>query len=72
MIYINIRYKIFLTKFVYSKIMSFYIKKYFFKKIRLIQLPNWNNRIKFDFKILILLLSDSIFKNIKKNYFNWW
>ena len=30
--YINIRYEIFLTEFVYSKTMSFYIKKYFFLK----------------------------------------
>ena len=59
--YINILYEIFLTKFVYSKTISFYIKKYFFKKIRLIRSPNRNNRIKFGFKISVLTLFGSIF-----------
>ena len=59
--YINILYEIFLTKFVYSKTMSFYIKKYSFKKNRLIRSPNRNNRIKFDFKISILTLFNLIF-----------
>ena len=59
--YINILYEIFLIKFIYSKTISFYIKKYIFLKIRLIQSPNRNNRIKFSFKISILILFDSIF-----------
>ena len=59
--YINILYEIFLIKFVYSKTMLFYIKKYFFLKIQLIRLSNRNNRIKFGFKISILKLFDSIF-----------
>ena len=54
--YINIRYKIFLTEFIYNKTISFYIKKYFFLKIRLIWSPNWNNWInsikKFDFNTI--------------------
>ena len=68
--YINILYEIFLTKFVYSKTMSFYIKKYFFKKIRLIRSSNRNNGIKFGFKISILTLFGSVFdflKYVKKN-----
>ena len=56
--YINILYEIFLIKFVYSKTMSFYIKKIFFLKIRS---PNRNNRIKFGFKISVLKLFGSIF-----------
>ena len=36
--YINILYEIFLTKFVYSKTTSFYIKNTFFLKNRLIRL----------------------------------
>ena len=64
--YINIRYEIFLTEFIYSKTMSFYIKKnIFFLKIRLIRSPNRNNQIKFDFKFSILLLFDSIFDFLK-------
>ena len=59
--YITIIYEIFLIKFVYSKTMSFYIKKYFFFKIRLIRSPNRNNRIKFGFKISILTLFGSVF-----------
>ena len=60
--YINTRYEIFLIEFVYSKMMSFYIKKYFFFfKIRLIRSPNRNNRIKFGFKISVLLLFGSVF-----------
>ena len=59
--YINILYEIFLIKFVYSKTMSFYIKKYFFLKIRLIWLPNRNNRIKFGFKISVLTLFGLVF-----------
>ena len=59
--YINILYEILLIKFVYSKTMSFYIKKYFFLKIRLIRSANQNNRIKFGFKISVLTLFGSIF-----------
>ena len=36
--YINIQYKFFLNEFIYSKIISFYIKKYIFFKIRLFRL----------------------------------
>ena len=47
--YINILYEIFLTKFVYSKIMSFYIKK----KNRLIrhqtEITELNSVLKFRF-----------------------
>ena len=59
--YINIRYEIFLTEFVYSKTTSFYIKKFFFLKIWLIRSPNRNNRIKFGFKILVLSLFGLVF-----------
>ena len=55
---INIQYEIFLIEFVYSKTTLFYIKKYFFLKIRS---PNRNNRIKFGFKISILTLFGSVF-----------
>ena len=58
--YIKILYEIFLIKFVYSKTMSFYIKKNFLK-IQLIRSPNRNNRIKFGFKISVLTLFGSVF-----------
>ena len=45
--YINILYEIFLTKFVYSKTISFYIKKYIFLKNSVNFVKNQNNRIKF-------------------------
>ena len=46
--YINIRYEIFLTEFIYSKTMSFYIKKNtFFLKIRLQTEINELNSVKF-------------------------
>ena len=63
---INIWYEIFLTEFIYSKTTSFYIKKYFFLKIRLIRSPNRNNWIKFGFKISVLTLFGSVFENMQK------
>ena len=59
--YINIQYEIFLIKFNNNKIISFYIKKYFFLKISVFRLPNRNNRIKFGFKISVLTLFGSVF-----------
>ena len=59
--YINIQYEIFLNKFIYSKITSFYIKKYFFLKNSVISVKNRNNRIKFGYYYSVLTLFGSVF-----------
>ena len=55
--YINIQYEIFLIKFVYSKITSFYIKKYFLLK---------NSVKKFWFQYYSVRFS--VFKKIQKKF----
>ena len=70
MICINIRYEIFLIEFIYSKTTSFYIKKYFFKKIRLIRSPNRNNGIKFGFNTIRFVFRFLKIYKKKFDYFN--